>query len=337
MKFYISHLRNLATFGVILLHSTSAFLYEYNKISIASWTTANFIDSFSRFCVPVFVMISGALLLGSKDSLFHFLNKRIKRILIPFIFWSVIYFLWRIYWENISLEKEHLMEFLKISIRKGSSYHLWYLYMIIGLYFFIPIVKPWIQNANKKEIKFFLLLWMVTLILPLFTASYFPQIELIYFSKYVGYLILGYYLDRYIIINSKSTWLSVLCIIVGGMFTFMFTQLSSVENNKFISLYYNYDTINVALLSTGIFVLGKKMQFSHNRIMTSLDKNSFGIYFIHPILLALFIYLIPYSSFQDSIHTTIIYIVFCAMLIFFISFILISLSSKIPVVKRLIQ
>ena len=89
MTNYISNLRNIATFSVIFVHAAAIYVLNFQNISLESWRIANFLDSFVRFCVPAFLMISGALLLNKEEDITVFINKRLKRVLIPFIFWTV--------------------------------------------------------------------------------------------------------------------------------------------------------------------------------------------------------------------------------------------------------
>ncbi|MBN1412663.1 MAG: acyltransferase family protein [Spirochaetales bacterium] len=94
-------LRIIACFSVILLHSVAELLYKYKELKPDYWMAANFWDSLTRFCVPVFVMLSGYFLLGTRSELkpLPFFKKRILKILMPFLVWAAIYYCWRIfYW-----------------------------------------------------------------------------------------------------------------------------------------------------------------------------------------------------------------------------------------------
>ncbi|POR16914.1 hypothetical protein BWK58_15200, partial [Flavobacterium columnare] len=90
--YWITSLRVLATFSVIFLHTSAEILYQYGKTSNANWWIGNIYDSSVRFCVPIFLMISGALIL-SKDykNITEYLKKRVLRIIFPFLFWSIVY------------------------------------------------------------------------------------------------------------------------------------------------------------------------------------------------------------------------------------------------------
>ena len=88
---WIFNLRIIASFAVIVLHVSSPIVVNYSNSSLSSWFASNFFDSISRFCVPIFVMISGVLLLGKSEEIHVFIQKRVKRILLPLMFWTFVY------------------------------------------------------------------------------------------------------------------------------------------------------------------------------------------------------------------------------------------------------
>lgn len=153
-KEWIVFIRVIATFSVIILHVSAEIPTLYNKVSNTTWFIGNFFDSLVRCCVPLFLMISGALLLGKGIDKFDFLRKRFLRVLLPFLFWSSIYIFSNIFFKILHHEDFNLLEYISNSIHYGSANHMWFVYMILGIYLFIPILNKWIINSNKKEINF---------------------------------------------------------------------------------------------------------------------------------------------------------------------------------------
>jgi surface polysaccharide O-acyltransferase-like enzyme len=148
---WIKNARILAIFAVIFLH-VAAGVVSTEPIGSHNWWIANFFDSLSRWCVPVFVMISGALLLNPKkqENLSEFYAKRISRILIPLISWTIIYCIW-VYLGGVVKNDPVSMTFLLQSVLQGNPYyHMWFLYMIIFMYLFTPFF-------SKNNRKFFIL------------------------------------------------------------------------------------------------------------------------------------------------------------------------------------
>lgn len=161
-------------------------------------------NSISRISVPLFIMISGYLLLPMKQKTTEFFKRRFTRILFPFIVWSVVYTVY------FTINADGLIgEWLRRVSLIPFTYqaeHLWYVYMLIGLYLLIPIITPWLQAVSKRELEAYLLLWMLTSFLPYLRLwipsigadTYFnPSPTFYYFSGFAGYMLLGYYLRRY--------------------------------------------------------------------------------------------------------------------------------------------
>src|SRR5665213_1648897 len=88
---WINNIRLIALYAVIILHSTAPLLMQYGKVSTSDWLMADILNAMVRFAVPVFVMVTGALLLHRDYQLGDFLKKRLSRIVWPFLFWSLVY------------------------------------------------------------------------------------------------------------------------------------------------------------------------------------------------------------------------------------------------------
>jgi len=328
LKNYISNLRNIATFAVILLHVTAPFVLQFNKISFASWQLANLLDSMLRFGVPVFVMISGAVLLDRQEPLNTFLSKRLKRVVVPFLFWSIVYFIFVYAGSFQKFSTPQLFQILINKLLKGTYYHLWYVYMILGVYLFIPIIRKWVQNSTKQEIHYFLLLWALTLLINTDMAKYIPSIEVLYFSKYLGYLVLGYYLDKHIATYRSKNTLYLMFFVFGAVLTLLSTSYLSVKQNQLNIAYYNYLSPNVCLLSIGIFLLGKSFLNSSNTLSINLDRHSYGIYLVHVLVLH-YVYRLTgqFNIDKNSPLKLFIYILVISIITYVVSYLLIRLLA----------
>lgn len=291
---WTTNLRVVATVSVIFLHVASEILYQYGCVSDFVWWTGNIYDSLVRFCVPVFVMLTGVLMLSRTYELDDFLKKRFSRIVLPFLFWSFVYAMFSL---NDNITSGYKMSFLEILdwimnlFLNGSSYHLWYIYMIIGIYLFIPIISKWVQNATEKEILYFISIWIFTLFINQPILSNFRiNIDLIYFSGFIGYVVLGYYLSIKSFAYSKRTInsIAILLIITGVIITIFGTYFLSYRNHNFDEYFYNYNTFNVLIVSIGVFLLFKNLEIS-NPIVTKttnfISTYSYGIYLVHVLVL----------------------------------------------------
>lgn len=321
-QFGLSFLRILATFSVITIHVSGPLVVKFDEISFFDWNVANFFDSISRYSVPIFFMISGTLLLSKDHILMNFLKKRLGKILPPFLTWSIFYsFLNRYFFEDDSYS------FIKIvkDVFYGAEDHLWFIYALIGVYLTVPILRKWIKDASKKEIQYVLIIWMFTLFFTIPKVKiYFPKIDLTYFSGYIGYFILGYYLS----LSIYKRLVSILLIVSGVIITFIGTYYFTMKSSKFYYYFYEYLCLNTFLVSSGMFMLFNKLNSSNKKfqlIIEMLNKACFGIYLMHPLMLKLF----KLIGFDGEFTTPLVSILLVGLSCFFLCFILIYFLKKL--------
>jgi surface polysaccharide O-acyltransferase-like enzyme len=156
-KFWINYLRVMATIAVIFTHVTASFLYETNYEFI-NWWIGLFSAGSMRFCVPIFVMISGALLLSKRYPLKIHIQKRFQRVFLPFLLWTSVYVILDLLFPLLKNEPFVLIDSLKYIVSGfifGAREHLWYIYMVLGLYLFIPFIQKWALDYDKNEMYLF--------------------------------------------------------------------------------------------------------------------------------------------------------------------------------------
>lgn len=311
-QFGISFLRILSTLSVIIIHVSAPLVVKFGEISFFDWEIANIYNSVSRYSVPVFFMISGSLLLNKDYELIYFLKKRFGKVVFPFLFWSLVYSLSNRY--VFSSEVFSISKVVK-DIFYGSEYHLWFVYVLIGGYLFRPILQKWIENTSEKEILYFLMIWGVTLIvsIPGFEI-YFPKINLSYFSGFIGYFVLGYYLNQFWI---RGRLISVLMVIIGALITIIGTSVFTVKSGKWYYYFYEYLNFNTLLVASGVFLL-------FNKIVV-LNQCCFGIYLIHPLVLKLF----ELIDFNVYLATPIISILLVSLICFIVCYFIVFIVKKI--------
>lgn len=334
---WISNLRVIATLSVIILHvAAELLLTTFTNPPNVSWNVANIYDSLVRYCVPVFVMITGALMLPQEIELSVFFQKRFKRVLIPFLFWSLVY-IFNSFWSDVRIGNTYTPI---LAIKKvinyflfGASYHLWYIYMLIGLYLFMPILSKWIRNCPEKEIVYFLFVWFFAVTIGRIT--YFSNFKLMYFTGYIGYLVLGYYLanNKFKQTPRKTAFYALALIIVGFLSTATLTYFFSVKKGFFYEGAYDYFNPNVMMIAIGVFLLFKSIPPFRNKtllkIISTIDQYSYGIYLVHVLVL---IYLNKAGINGHIIHP-VIGIPITSILCLSISTLLVYLVRKLPLGK----
>lgn len=175
--------RVIAIFAVILLHVSAKYFYDMTPLD--NWLISNFIDSSVRFCVPLFVMLSGALLLVrpfNSETEISSLIKRCLKVALPFIVWSIIY-----------LFETGNTNFLSV-LYKPSRYHLWFCYMILGLYLFYPLLKGAYELIKDRHdfCAYLFVVWVLFIVFPtLFGSPVSDTFHLGKFILYSGYFLIG--------------------------------------------------------------------------------------------------------------------------------------------------
>ena len=292
-KEWISNLRVIATVSVIVLHVASTVLYKYNSEPHSIWWIGNIYDSLVRFSVPVFLMVTGSLLLGKSESYPLFLKKKFVRIILPFIFWTSIYIIYNFIeppqFSTRGVNQSDLSWVFQ-QFREGSSYHLWYIYMLMGVYLSIPLISLWTAKTKKKNMGYFLIIWAVLLIVyssELAVTNFIWDIR--YIVGYLGYAVLGYYLTLIKTKNKTITWLAIFTFITSVSITAYGTFYGTAPTGGFEKYYYAYLTPNVLLMSVSVFLIAKNVNLKPKGILllvrNLVDKNSYGIYLVHVLVL----------------------------------------------------
>jgi surface polysaccharide O-acyltransferase-like enzyme len=277
---WIELLRFVSIISVVIIHSLGGF--KGSLVGSETWWIFNVINSLTHFSVPVFVMISGALLLKNEINLNSFLKRRFSRVLYPFLFWSFILFLGNIFL-NRPLSQNHIItSFFADFLNNEINNVYWYVYMLVGLYLIAPIISIWTINCKRNNIAYFLIIWIFTLFsrsLPILENSF----DLSYFSGFIGYFILGYYLSTQKI--NKSIMFSSFLILIGLFITIMGNYI--YPGNEFE----NYLSPNIMILSSGVFLLFKNFRLPKNmflkKLILKISRYSYGIYLIHAVFISI--------------------------------------------------
>lgn len=248
------------------------------------------LSTISYFTAPglcLFFVISGSLLLPIKTDTTTFLKKRLGKVIMPTLVFTILY----IILNCINGEQQNILRTI-CSIPFSAQGHgvLWFMYTLIGLYLVAPIISKWLDSASKREVELYLLLWVITLCFPI--LKLFVGINegntgvLYYFSGYIGYFILGYYFKKYpeSISLKKLIIPDIIAIIAPIAFKVMHIEID------FYSMFW-YLSIFVALLCTTIYVLISKIKIKKRGGIVELISNlSFGIYLIHIAVMRFFIW-----------------------------------------------
>lgn len=343
-------LRVIACYLVVQVHAGEFFYIGENGTVIFGdagyWV--NLFNSVGRAAVPLFIMITGYFVLPIKDNMPTFFKKRFTRVVIPFIIWCVIYAFYKFFMNETDLGTT-LINILKIPVNFGTEVgHLWYIYMLIGLYLFFPLISPWLKTASKKALHFYLILWGFSLFLP-YIHQIFPEVLgecfwnntplMYYFSGFLGFAITGFYMKKFHADKKRSDLpIGILLLVSGYLITALVFRQKLSDSTPFVSdleLSWGYGTINVAAMALGLFFLFKNVKCNGpvNNLITSISNMSYGIYFVHIMILNFFYGLFNGMEILQETYIKLPLITICT---FICSYIVIKLISYIPKSKYII-
>jgi surface polysaccharide O-acyltransferase-like enzyme len=295
--FFADAIRAYAIILVVMLHVSGTFVVQFDALDPSAWWIMNAIDSFSRPAVPLFVMISGMFLLdpARQQRIGTFFKKRIGRIALPFFGWAMIYLAWRTIYHAESMTTEEAVR----EIIQGPVYtHLWFIYMIIGLYLLTPVLRIYVRYSSRSNQMYFLTLWFIF-------ASVLPVIDRyldlgsgIYRPVFqcLGYYLLGHMLRDHQLTRQQMRW-ALLLVLGLTAFTAAGSFVLTMRNDGiFDGLLYGNSSPNVFLMSIAVFLLLKSMDYGtfnekvpvFSRITGWIASASFTIYLSHPIILELY-------------------------------------------------
>ena len=274
--------------------------------------------SLVRPCVPLFVMLTGVLSLPVKRSMESFYKRRIPRVFFPFLIWSTLYYLTPWFTGLLGLESSVVIKLFSwaesdsqclsdgiinvLRIPYAFSFiacHMWYIYMLIGLYLYLPIFSAWVEKATRRQKEIVLGIWALSTFLPYFTeyvSKYaFGTCEwnsfglFYYFAGFNGYMLLGHYIQHYVNWSWSKTLAIALPLLVAGFLItysgYSYIMGLSDKTPEQVELFWTYNTPNVAMMTLACFLLIYRIRISANSAIASWLANlttcGFGIYMVH--------------------------------------------------------
>ena len=160
-EIWIDWMRVVACFLVIMTHSCEPFYLGGEGSLILTKADALWVSVLNvipRACVALFVVASSYLQFPLHYPTGEFFRRRAARLLVPFLLWTVVYAL--VWGEPVQNFKDVLLNF------NYAAGHLWFVYMLVGVYLIMPLLSPWAEKVGKKELLAYLGIWLFTTIIP---------------------------------------------------------------------------------------------------------------------------------------------------------------------------
>ena len=324
-EIWLDFLRVTACFLVMTVHSTEPFYLGGEGSLVLTSADAFWVsvfEGFARCCVPLFVIASGYLQLPLRYSTGEFFRRRAIRILIPLLFWTVVYAL--VWGSPVANFKGLLLNF------NYAAGHLWFVYMLLGLYLIMPLLSPWAEKVSKRELSVYLGIWGLTLLIPFIReaaggsapliyaadglpapalfplwgeASWNPFGLLYYVSGFAGYMLLGLYIKRFVPANRIVRSLGWTLFLVGFIWVCFGFMQRIIAGGAFpvegpVALAVGWEAaiafcgLPVALTAIGLTLAFRRSfvadapQDDRAPLIRPLSEAGYGMYLAHMLVLA---------------------------------------------------
>lgn len=273
-------LRVIAMIMVIIIHVSNVYTRSFNFIDTNSYLVSLIFNTISRVSVPIFFMISGALLLDRKFD-FKKYKKRILKILLLIVAWDILYLIWEYLFLGVTYDKLYKL------FTEPYRAHLWFLYVIIILYALQPLLKYILDRINNTCKIILFILWLLLSTVSMYNLSVANIFTI--FSN-IGFFVIGKYLYDYLQNsknNKKYTFIMIILLLVSFTESVYLNYTASVKFNMFYNLFFAYRTPFIILATFIIFKL--VYIYCHDKKPNELimlgSELSLGVYLIHGMFL----------------------------------------------------
>lgn len=332
----LSYLRIFATIMIVASHTWSTLPENPDMFSLtaAETTFLEILYTLTKWCVPSFFMVTGALLLrkDKEISIRECIFKYAKRMLLALVIFGIPYALLIIYFDSRMLSLSMISDSI-IRVINGDSFgHLWYLYTLIGIYLFLPFIKIFVNNASREVFRYIvILLFIFNFCFPFINAMAGLDIAftlpLTTYSLF--YLLMGYYIHNKKPEWAKKKWMAIIGIVASGS-VIIAVGLAGGSLAPIMS----YSSPVAVMFTISIFILFQRIERPSTERLWKIDRLCFGVYLIHPLFIQFCFKYLKVLPTGNSLYP-VISIVF-AIVFIFISFIASWIMSLIKPMKKYI-
>lgn len=298
-KLHIEILRIIAIFLVIFNHTGSIGFQAYTQTNNKKlYVLYLFMAIICKIAVPIFFMISGALLLGRDESIRDLYKKRISRIVFILVIFSLMQYVYII---RDDIHTFSIIAFLKSIYSNPIIIPYWYLYSYLSFLVILPFLRKMVQKMNQTDFIYLFILWICMS----FIAPILEKILGIYINDYlkcallntnIFFPLVGYYCEYYFENHNKMKILkylflfSVVCIFITGLFTWSEVKLTgNIKTQRWLGSFISIPTIFI-YLSFKLILEKYTLNESITNILCIVGKCTFGIYLLEERLRSIFLY-----------------------------------------------
>jgi len=339
-------LRIIACFAIVLLHVSNSYWYVVD-VESKDFLTMTVYNSFTRFAVPVFFMLSGLFLLDPERNLpVKKWALKLLRLAAGFYIWSLFYAFQSVIFNGFRNGFESVSQEMwtdAIARLVMGHGHMWFLQDLFGFYLLIPVFRKICEDI--KVTGYFLLLWVLVRFL---LVTVFPELaggmvlalvtsqHLYILTGYIGYFMGGYFLNK-ISIPKGGRW----ALYVSGAGALVFTMVKTIMDCRTSQSYddhwFSPSNVNILILSAAVFVLFKQMKvpqrLTDSKWVLNMAKSTFFVYMIHPF----FIEKLNLLGITVIRYPVVLSIPVMTVCIFVISMFLGWIAGKLPVIGKIVS
>lgn len=318
--------RVISCFLVIMTHVSAYWSYKFQS----EWEVVNFYNSLSRCAVPVFVMISGALLIKKEIDIVSFYKSKLPKSILYLFSWSLLYYI------LFKDGQKDPFDFIRTLLTKQTMYHLWYLYFLVGMYIFTPFISLIYYSVKPEKV-----LLLITVVIAVYQLNLLHSLtglnlagkfNLSTLMSLSWYMIIGKYIQD-INLSEKFRPAIILSFIIAILLTALFNSLHSHSVGKPVSTFLDNYAINTAIAAAALFTLCKAYNNNYiNKASSKISNYTFAIYCIHPAIL---IPLRPYVWEYRWGGNMAVYLPLICILMFILSFLAAYILKNTPLIKRI--
>lgn len=334
-------IRVLAIALVVLVHVSAYIVLYHTDPASKEFFIGNLLNGISRAGVPMFLLLTGALLLNEDKP---FSAKRFYKT--SFLWMSLLLVGW-VSAYAVFYKAMFKTPFWNYVFNLPTMYpHLWYMFMVVGLYLMIPVLRLFVKRENKNYILGIIAAFVLVKLLPatvsLYTregpydmVSFLGKFHLEPVTGFVGYVLTGWYVTN--VKLNKPTRLALYLLALDAVFFGTYTvQTKIAENAAVRGYFYEPLTLTAYLYGLGVFVFlyylcGQKE--TKSRLLVTLSNCSFGVYIIHAFWLEMLTKWLPYSEFTPQNPLLYMEILFAVCMV--VSYVTVWLVSLVPYLKKI--
>lgn len=313
---FLDYLRIFACFLVMVVHASENFYGVSGASDMAGpqsylaseadrlWVSLY--DGFSRMSVPLFIIVSAYLLMpmSEEQTSWQFLKRRFLRILPPFFVFMILYSTLPLLWGQIDGDTSS-RDLSRILLNFPTlAGHLWFMYPLISIYLFIPVISPWLRKATAKEELVFIGLFVLSTCIPylnrwcgeVWGQCFWNEYHLLwYFSGYLGYSVMAHYIRVHLTWSRSRRFVVGLALMIAGVALTIYSFYVQAIPGKVlvtpvIEIGWAMCTVNCVMATAGTFLLFTCIKAEKApAFVTEMSKLSYGVYLMHIFWLGLWV------------------------------------------------